>query len=79
VVSAGQALDDLWPDYPLRCRLDALEVAAVTARALADDALRARLGAEGRRRARRWSWRSAAERFLAELERVVGPRPGHRP
>jgi glycosyltransferase involved in cell wall biosynthesis len=73
VVSPGQALDDLWPGYPYRCQdFEPGEVAETIAAALADPAGRAAVAAEGRRRAAGWSWRRAAEVFLAELERAAG-------
>ena len=53
---------------------DAEEMARVLEQLVADDALRARLGEAGRRRARLFSWAAAAEKTLDLLEEVArGP------
>lgn len=72
VVGGGLALDDLWPDYPYRCRrLDRRTVSETTRRALEDGAERRRVGEEGARRMARLDWKRSAELFLAEVERAV--------
>ena len=53
---------------------DAEEMARILEQLVADDALRARLGEAGRRRARLFSWAAAAEKTLDLLEEVArGP------
>ena len=72
VVSHGQALDDLWPEYPYRCsRLDPEAVLAVTRAALADAEARKLVGAEGVRRMRKLNWEQAADAFLTEAGRAL--------
>lgn len=72
VVGAGLALDDLWPDYPYRCRrLDLLEVLRVARQALEDPLERRRVAEEGVERMSRLTWKDSAEAFLRELERAV--------
>lgn len=73
VVGPGLALDELWPDYPLRVeRLEAAEVARVAAAALDEPLARRRIAEEGVERMGRLTWRRAAEAFLTELERALG-------
>lgn len=72
VVGSGLALDDLWPDYPYRCRrLDRPTVSATVRRALDDVAERRRVGAEGAERMARLDWKRSAGLFLAEVEGTV--------
>jgi glycosyltransferase involved in cell wall biosynthesis len=74
VVSYGQALDDLWPEYPYRCaRLDGESVLQVTRTALTNRRARQAVGKEGVERMRKLSWELAAEAFLAEVEHVLAP------
>ncbi len=74
VVSAGLALDDVWPDYPYRCAsLERGDVTAVVQVALADDDARRAAGREGARRVAGLTWRRAAELLLREIERAVRP------
>jgi alpha-1,3-rhamnosyl/mannosyltransferase len=70
VVSGAPGLDELWPDYPLRCgRLDAGAVEAA-ARAALEPATRARLAAEAAVRLEGLTPAATARALVAELERV---------
>lgn len=72
VVADGLALDDLWSEYPYRCRsLDRDAVVEVTRRAMGDAEARAAVGEEGARRMAELTWKRSAELFLAELDRAV--------
>ncbi len=71
IVSRGLALDELWPEYPYRVlTLDRSTVAKLTRAALADDAERQRVAAEGARRMSGLDWQRAAELFLDEIRRL---------
>jgi glycosyltransferase involved in cell wall biosynthesis len=71
LVSGGLGLDQLWPDYPLRCaRLDAQEVERLLRLALDDDALRRDLAAVGREKVSALTWEACARAFLAAAERA---------
>ena len=78
LVSDAPALEELWPDYPLRC--DRLEVDALTAglRRLVGDRDARRLAiTEGPGRVRTLTWERAAARFAREVEttcRAAGER-----
>lgn len=73
VVASGLALDDLWPEYPYRCRvLDAGTVATVVRRALGDGEEQARVVEEAGSRLASLTWPRAALRFLAELDTALG-------
>jgi glycosyltransferase involved in cell wall biosynthesis len=70
VVHGAPGLDELWPDYPLRCRrLDAESVEAAARAALAASS-RALVAAEARVRLRGLTPVAAARALVAELERV---------
>lgn len=72
VVAGGLALDDLWSEYPYRCRaLDRDAVVEVTRRALGDGQKRAAVGKEGARRMAELTWQRSAELFLAELDQAM--------
>jgi len=72
VVADGLALDDLWSEYPYRCRsLDRDAVVEVTRRAMGDAGGRAAVGEEGARRMAELTWKHSAELFLSELDRAV--------
>ena len=68
VVTPGQALDDLWPDYPFR--VPSLESSAVTTtcRHLLDASSDPQWLEEGRRRVAALSWEHSARLFLQEVE-----------
>ena len=72
VVSHGQALDDLWPEYPYRCRRLDLESVLETTRAVLGDPETSRaVGAEGMKRMRKLTWSRAAEAFLEQVDRAL--------
>jgi glycosyltransferase involved in cell wall biosynthesis len=73
IVSGGLGLDDLWPDYPLRCeRLDADSIERTARLALDDAALRREVAARGRERVRALTWEACARQFLASVGRAIG-------
>lgn len=68
VVSGGLALDDLWPDYPLRIeRFTVDEVVRVSSRGLQLASARDELAAEGIERLGRLTWEHCADLFLRQL------------
>lgn len=72
VVAGGLALDDLWREYPYRCRsLDRDAVVEVTRRALGDTEERAAVEEDGARRMAELTWQRSAELFLAELDQAM--------
>ncbi|MEM8930717.1 MAG: hypothetical protein AAGE94_06050, partial [Acidobacteriota bacterium] len=73
LVGPGQALDDLWPDYPLRIEpsVESTTTTLQQALSLSSDARRALID-EGRHRLAMLDWRACAERFLAELSIAFG-------
>jgi len=69
VVSAGLALDEIWPDYPLRCAsLERDELVRVIRRGLADGPLRAGIVGHASELCAGRSWRDSAGLFLRQLE-----------
>lgn len=80
VVSSGLGFDELWPEYPFRCRsLVASEIESVVRRALESSELRRRAAEQGRRLVRTLSWEACAERFLAEARSVLEETRGGAP
>ncbi len=76
VVTPGQALDDLWPEYPFR--VPALDTAAVTTtcrRILDTSSTNGQWLEEGRRRVAALSWEHSARLFLQEVEIALGEAP----
>jgi glycosyltransferase involved in cell wall biosynthesis len=72
VASPGQALDDLWSDYPYLCeRLDVDSAAATVRAALADRDRRQEICGEAGRRLAGLTWQRSAELLLDEIERAV--------
>lgn len=72
VVSSGLGLDDIWPDYPLRCEsLNTDEIERVTLLALGDPALRRQVAEEGREKVRALTWEACARRFLEAARRAI--------
>jgi glycosyltransferase involved in cell wall biosynthesis len=72
VVGAAGALPELAPGAALSIDAeDPNAIAGALERLLADESLRSRLGEEGRRRARSYTWASAAERTLDVLHRAI--------
>lgn len=68
VVSHGLALDDLWPDYPLRLeRWTVDDLARISERGLSLGAARHVLAQEGQERMARFTWRHGAETFLEQV------------
>jgi glycosyltransferase involved in cell wall biosynthesis len=75
VVGSTGALPELAEDAAVA--VDAENVDAIAAgleRLLADEALRKKLGEEGRKRARNYTWKSAADGTVAALRRIARPR-----
>ncbi|MEE2776020.1 MAG: glycosyltransferase, partial [Acidobacteriota bacterium] len=69
VVSAGLALDDLWPDYPYRARnLSGADVARSLRAVLATSPQTEAVREQGLALARSLTWRKCAEAFLEEIE-----------
>ncbi len=74
VTSPGQALDDLWPEYPYLCEdLDVESVTAALHKALAEHDHREAVCREARRRFAELTWKRSAEMLLAEIERAMAP------
>ena len=72
VVGAAGALPELAGGAALSIDAeDPIAIAGALERLLADESLRNKLGEEGRRRARGYTWASAAERTLEVLHRVI--------
>jgi glycosyltransferase involved in cell wall biosynthesis len=72
VVSGGMGLDEIWPDYPLRCeRLEPTALERLTEGVLTDSEERRRIASEGAERMSLITWKRSAAEFLAELDRVV--------
>jgi glycosyltransferase involved in cell wall biosynthesis len=72
VVGAAGALPELAPGAALAIDAeDPNAIAVALERLLADESLRSKLGEEGRRRARSYTWASAAERTLDVLHRAI--------
>jgi glycosyltransferase involved in cell wall biosynthesis len=72
VVGAAGALPELGLGAALSVDAeDSNAIAAALERLLADESLRIKLGEEGRRRARGYTWASAAERTLFVLHQVI--------
>ena len=72
VVGAAGALPELAHGAALSIDAeDPNAIAGALERLLADESLRSKLGEEGRRRARGYTWASAAERALDVLHRVI--------
>ena len=72
VVGSTGSLPELGGDAALAVNAeDPGAIASALERLLADESLRARLGAEGRRRAEGYTWANAAERTLEVLHRVT--------
>lgn len=74
LTSPGQALDDLWPQYPYRCAaIEAREVSAIACRILDDADERARVLSQAERVLAGLSWERTAELFSVEVEKAVEP------
>ncbi len=74
VVSGGLALDDLWPDYPYRCReLTASAIAEMAFRILDEGAVATEVAAAAGERLAGCNWRTASRALTTELRRVVEP------
>jgi glycosyltransferase involved in cell wall biosynthesis len=74
VVSAGLALDELWPDYPFRCReASAAGILATARQALADRGRNQAVLAAASRLLADHTWEAASRRLVAELRRVAAP------
>jgi glycosyltransferase involved in cell wall biosynthesis len=72
VVGAAGALPELALGAALSVNAeDPTAIAGALERLLADESLRSKLGEEGRRRARGYTWTGAAERTLEVLHRVI--------
>ncbi|HUE68333.1 MAG TPA: glycosyltransferase family 1 protein [Candidatus Acidoferrum sp.] len=72
VVGAAGALPELALGAALSIDAeDPIAIAGALERLLADESLRSKLGGEGRRRARSYTWASAAERTLDVMHRVI--------
>ena len=71
VVSAGQALDDLWPDYPFRAALEPDAVVAATLAALEHGEI-----VDGPERVASLTAQHCAELFIDEVERALGGAEG---
>jgi glycosyltransferase involved in cell wall biosynthesis len=72
VVSAGLGLDDLWPDYPYRCReLSAPEIERTLLAALADQEAEEPVAVRGRQVVESCDWGVSAARLVDELEKAV--------
>jgi glycosyltransferase involved in cell wall biosynthesis len=71
VVGAAGALPELALDAAIAVKPDDVDaIAGAMERLLADESLRNKLGAEGKRRAAAFTWDHAAERTLAVLRRI---------
>jgi glycosyltransferase involved in cell wall biosynthesis len=74
IVAEGLGLDEVWPDYPYRCRELQLEsVLHVTREALSNPETRQRVAVEGRRRISQMTWDRSAALFLEEVDRALRP------
>ena len=72
VVSTGLALDDAWPDYPLRClKATAEEVVEKAEIVLADPVGTARIIDEASAVVRFFDWETSSRRLVAELQKAV--------
>jgi alpha-1,3-rhamnosyl/mannosyltransferase len=72
VVSPGQALDDLWPDYPYRCEAwDQPALVQILRRALLNDEERQALEKAGPGRIRQLSWQLSAQALLREFAKCL--------
>ncbi len=70
VVSGGQALDDLWPEYPYRClSLDVAEIERVLRRALSEREGRSEICRQGGELVSTLTWESCAQSFLDQVSR----------
>lgn len=72
VVGPGLALDELWPSYPFRVEsfdADGLERVLGTLRGRGE--LLREVGQEGAERMKQLTWKTAGERWLAELAKAV--------
>ncbi len=75
VVSHGLALDDLWPDYPLRLeRWTVDDLTRISERGLTLGPARQVLAEEGMERMARLTWRHGAESFLQQVEIAMAAR-----
>jgi glycosyltransferase involved in cell wall biosynthesis len=74
VVSSGLGLDDLWPDYPYRCReLTAAEVERTILSALADSEAIEPVADRGREVVSGCDWTASSARLVDELEKALAP------
>ena len=74
VVSTGLALDDAWPDYPLRCfNATAEEVVEKAETVLADSEGAARIIDEAAAIVRFFDWETSSHRLVAELQNALSP------
>ncbi|HSO24212.1 MAG TPA: glycosyltransferase family 1 protein [Chondromyces sp.] len=72
VVSPGLGLDEIWPDYPLRCAADSAdEIAEMARQVLAEPGWAVRRLSEAPRIIGGLDWESSSRRLVAELRRAV--------
>ena len=73
LVSPGQALDDLWPNYPFRTAdLSPESVHTTLAQALADPQRLAAVGREGQERMVQVTWKTAAQEMVRQMHLALG-------
>ncbi len=74
VVSRGLGLDDLWPDYPLRCRdFSAEAIQENISRVLRQPVMAGGIAAEAVDLSRQWSWETTSRALVALLRKVARP------
>ena len=74
VVSAGLALDDAWPEYPLRCPgVTSKEIVAKTETVLSDPEERSRIIDEASAVLSVFDWETSSRLLVAELQKVLSP------
>jgi glycosyltransferase involved in cell wall biosynthesis len=74
VVSSGLGLDDLWPDYPFRCReITAAEIERTIHSALGDSEALEPVAVRGREVAEGCDWVASSARLVDELRKAVEP------
>ena len=74
VVSSGLALDQLWPEYPLRCsELAPGPVLETLRRGLGDSEVRDQVVVQAEQRLVHLTWARSARLLIEELRRVAPP------
>jgi hypothetical protein len=72
VISTGQVLDEVWPDYPNSCEdLSSSAIADALGRALSPGGWSADLASEAEEVIRGLDWAASSRSLVAELEAVV--------